>query len=168
MMVIVHIVIHGISLGLSPADAANVLAIYGIVGIVSVNLMGFSGDKFGNRPTFAVSYLLLAIAFFWLLAARETWQLHLFGAILGLSYGGMQVLFSPLVAELFGLKAHGVILGAAAIGGSLGAASGPLFAGYMFDMTNSYMLTFNICAALAVVAFALTLLLGGWRRRKDK
>ena len=53
VIVFVHIIIHAIGIGLSPAEAANVLAAYGIVCIVTVNVMGFSGDKFGNRPTFA-------------------------------------------------------------------------------------------------------------------
>jgi MFS family permease len=144
-----------------------VLAVYGIVCIITVNLMGFSGDRFGNRPTFALSYLLLAVAFFWILAAKDAWQMYVFAIILGLSYGGMQVLFSPLVAELFGLKSHGVILGAVAIGGSLGAASGPIFAGYTFDITGSYTLAFTVCAILGVVALVLTLLLGGWRRTRS-
>jgi len=162
--VVVHIVIHAIGLGITPASAANVLAICGAVSIASVNIMGIAGDRFGNRPTSAISFLLMAIAFFWLLAARETWQLYLFALILGLAYGGMQVLFSPLIAELFGLKAHGVILGAAAFGGSVGGALGPLLAGYMFDKTGSYSLAFIICAALAIVAVVLTLLLRGRAR----
>jgi MFS family permease len=70
----------------------------------------------------------------------------------------LQVLFSPLVAEVFGLKAHGVILGAAAFGGSIGATLGPLLAGYMFDITGSYSLVFIICAALSIIAVVLALL----------
>jgi MFS family permease len=159
IMVMVHVVIHAIDLGIAPASAANILAIYGVVSIASVNIMGMSGDRFGNRPTFAISFLLMAISFIWLLVANETWELYLFAVILGLAYGGIQVLFSPLVADLFGLKAHGVILGTAALVGSVGAALGPLLAGYMFDETGSYSLTFIICAALAIIAVVLTLLL---------
>jgi MFS family permease len=159
LVVIVHVVIHAIDLGIAPASAANILAIYGVVSIASVNIMGMSGDRFGNRPTFAISFLLMAISFIWLLVANETWELYLFAVILGLAFGGMQVLFSPLVADLFGLKAHGVILGTAALVGSVGAALGPLLAGYMFDETGSYSLTFIICAALAIIAVVLTLLL---------
>jgi MFS family permease len=159
VMVLVHIVIHAIGLGATPINAANVVAIYGVVSIISVNLMGMSGDRFGNKPTFAVSFLLMAIAFFWLLAARETWQLYIFAIILGIAWGGMQVLFSPLVAELFGLKAHSVILAAAATGGSIGAAIGPLLAGYMFDTTGSYSLTFFIGIIISIIAVILTLLI---------
>ena len=158
ILFLVHIVIHAIDLGTTPANAANVLAIYGVVGIASVNIMGMAGDRFGTRLTSAISFALMAISFLWLLAARETWELYLFAVILGLSWGGMQVLFSPLVAEVFGLKAHGVILGAAAFGGSVGATLGPLLAGYMFDKTGSYSLVFIICAALSIIAVVLALL----------
>ncbi len=159
VMVLVHIIIHAIGLGTTPINAANIVAVYGIVSIISVNVMGMSGDKFGNKPTFAISFLFMAIAFFCLLVASETWQLYVFAVILGLAYGGMQVLFSPLVAELFGLKAHSVILAAAATGGSIGAALGPLLAGYMFDTTGSYSLTFLIGAIISLIAIVLTLLL---------
>jgi MFS family permease len=159
LLVMVHIVIHGIDMGLTPANAANILAIYGIVSIVSFNLMGISGDRFGNRRTLAICFLLLAISFSWLLVAKEAWQLYLFAVILALSYGGTQVLFSPLVAELFGLKSHGAILGVASFGGAIGAASGPLFAGYIFDKTGSYSIAFIVCIAVAILAIVLTLLL---------
>jgi MFS family permease len=159
MLALVHIVIHAIDLGTTPASAANIVAIYGVVGIASVNVMGMSGDRFGNRLTFAISFLLMAIAFFWVLAARETWQLCLFAVILAVAYGGMQVLFSPLVAELFGLKAHGVILATVAFGGYIGATLGPFLGGFIFDETGGYNLAFIICAAIAVIAIILTLLL---------
>jgi MFS family permease len=159
LVALIHIVIHAIDLGITPASSANILAIFGVVCIASLNLMGMSGDRFGNRPTFAVSFLLMAISFFWLLVARETWQLYLFGVILGLAYSGMQVLFSPLLAELFGLKAHGVILAAAAFVGCIGATLGPFLGGYIFDETGSYRLVFITCGVLAIVAVALTLLL---------
>ncbi len=168
ILFLVHIVIHAIDLGTTPANAANILAIYGVVGIASVNLMGTAGDRFGNRLTSAISFSLMAISFFWLLAAKETWQLYLFAVVLGLGWGGMQVLFSPLVAELFGLKAHGVILGAAAFGGSIGATLGPLAAGYMFDKTHSYSLVFIICAVLSIIAVGLTLLLRVGVKRQNQ
>lgn len=159
VLVLVHIVIHGIDMGLTPANAANVLAIYGVVSIICIYLMGISGDRFGNKRTFVICFLLLAISFSWLLIAGNLWQFFVFAIILGIAYSGMQVLFSPLVAELFGLKSHGMILGIASVGGAIGAASGPLLAGYIFDETGSYRIAFMICIAVAIIAFVLTLLL---------
>jgi MFS family permease len=141
LVVLVHIVIHGIDMGLTPASAANILAIYGITCIASVNIMGMSGDKFGNRRTLAICFLLLAISFSWLLVAKEAWQLYLFAVILAFGYGGMLVLFSPLVAELFGLKS-------------------------IFDKAGSYTMAFIICIAVAILAIVLTLLLRALPRKE--
>ena len=77
----------------------------------------------------------------------------------GFAYGGMQVLFSPLVAELFGTRSHGVILATGALVGSVGAAIGPIIAGYIFDAFGSYTVAFVLCAMLAVTGLASTLLL---------
>ena len=90
---------------------------------------------------------------------EEVWVLYLFVGVLGFACGGMQVLFSPIVAELFGLKSHGVILATAGFIGGVGSAIGAAMAGYIFDVTSSYSLAFIICAILAVVAFILALLL---------
>jgi MFS family permease len=165
LVVLVHIVIHGIDMGLTPANAANILAIYGIVNVVSLNLMGISGDRFGNRRTFAICFLLMAISFSWLLVASKMWQFFIFAIILALSCG-TQVLFSPLVAEVFGLKSHGVILGIANVCGSIGAAGGPLLAGYMFDKSGSYSIAFIVCIAVAVIAVVFTLLLRALPRKE--
>jgi len=79
--------------------------------------------------------------------------------VFGFSYGGMQVLFSPLVAEQFGTRSHGVILATVACAGSIGAAIGPIVAGYIFDALGSYSIAFFICAVLAFAGLLSTLLL---------
>jgi MFS family permease len=77
----------------------------------------------------------------------------------------MQVLFSPLVAELFGTRSHGVILAAGALVGSIGAAIGPIVAGYLFDAFGSYTIAFIICAMLAFTGLVSTFLLQRRPRR---
>jgi len=159
LIVTVHIVIHATGIGISAANAANILAIVGAFSIVGMNIMGMAGDKFGNKLAFVTSFVLMAIAFLWLLLAGETWMFYLFAVVFGFAYGGMQVLFSPMVAELFGLSSHGVILATASFTGAVGAAVGSALAGHIFDITNSYSLAFLICVIIAIVGFVLTLLL---------
>ncbi|MFC1980393.1 MFS transporter [Chloroflexota bacterium] len=162
--VMVHIVIQATGIGVSVANAANILAIVGALSIVGMNTMGMAGDKFGNKSAFVVSFLVMTLAFLWVLLARETWMFYLFAAVFGFAYGGMQVLFSPMMAELFGLRSHGIILATAAFAGGVGAAVGPVLSGYIFDVTSSYSLAFIICAILSAIAFILTLLLRPPRR----
>ncbi|MBA7576222.1 hypothetical protein ES708_18061 [subsurface metagenome] len=84
---------------------------------------------------------------------------YLFASFFGFAYGSIAVLQSPLVAELFGLRSHGMIFGAITFSITIGGAIGPVLAGYIFDVTGSYNLAVIICIVLILVAWILTLLL---------
>ncbi len=86
-------------------------------------------------------------------------MLCLFAAIFGFGYGGFIALMSPLVAELFGLSSHGIIFGVVNFSAVIGETVGPLLAGHMFDITNSYNVAFLVCATLSIIAITLAMLL---------
>ena len=117
--------------------------------------MGSVGDRIGNKSAMIISFALMSAALFWLLVAREVWMLYLFAIIFGFGYGGQAALMSPVVAELFGLRAHGVILGTTVFSVTMGGAIGPLLAGYIFDITSSYHLAFLVCVAVSVLGLIL-------------
>ena len=153
--IMVHIVPHAIDMGISPAGAASILTIIGGLGIAGRVIMGSSGDRIGNKLAFIICFILLAITLSWVMAAKELWMLYLFAVVFGFAYGGHVPLGSPLIAELFGLREHGVILGATVFCGAIGGAIGPLLAGHIFDITSSYYLAFLVCAAISVVGLIL-------------
>jgi len=153
-----HIVIHATGMGISLASAANILVIGGAASIPGAVILGSTGDKIGHKPALAISCGLMLIALLWLLIAKELWMLYLFAVIYGLAYGGVFALISPVIAGLFGLRAIGVILGFNNFIGMIGEASGPVMAGYIFDVTGSYNLAFLICAVFSSIALILALL----------
>ncbi len=155
----VHIAPHATDLGLSTASAANILAIIGGTSIVGRIIFGSFGDRIGNEKAYMVGFALMAVALFWLVPARQAWILYLFAAVYGFAMGGCTALIAPLVAGLFGLKSHGLILGVVSIGFTIGAAAGPFLAGYVFDVTGTYQVAFLVSAALAVTGIILTTLL---------
>jgi MFS family permease len=157
--VMAHIVPHATDLGISYITAANILTTIGGLSIAGRVVLGNAADRFGNRQVFIIGFILLASALFWLVPAKEVWGLYLFAVVFGFAFG-CAVSESPLVAELFGLSSHGLILGVInCIGFTFGAAVGPFIAGYIFDINNSYQLAFTICAAMSVVGLILTVLL---------
>ncbi len=164
--VTVHIVIHAMSMGVTALNGARLLSVFGVFLIVGFNTVGTTADRVSNRFGFIISYALMVIAFILVLSTDEIWLLYLFMAILGFACGGMQVIFSPIIAELFGLKSHGVILASAGLVGGFGSAVGAAMAGYIFDVTGGYRLAFTICAVLAAVAFTLVLLLKPLKSRE--
>jgi len=157
--IIVHIVPHATELGVSTVSAANILATIGGLNIVGRVVLGGAGDRIGNRQVFIIGFILMAAALFWLVPATEAWMLYLFAAIFGFAHGGCAVSSAPLVAALFGLSSHGLIMGFVGLSYTSGAALGPFLAGYIFDITSSYQLAFLVCGAIAVVGLILAALL---------
>jgi len=83
----------------------------------------------------------------------------LFAVIYGIAHGGYFTTMSPIVAEFFGLNAHGVLFGIVAFSGTIGGAIGPILAGYIFDVTAGYDLAFWLCTLMSASGLLLLLLL---------
>ncbi len=160
----VHIVSHATDLGISAILAANILAIIGGLSIGGRIGMGSAGDRIGNKLAFIIIFILASVALFWLQVAQELWMLYLFAVVFGFAYGGQAALMSPIIAELFGLRAHGAVLGMLLFVTLIGGALGPLVTGRIFDVTDSYYLAFSICAGLMVIGLILVSLLKPPRR----
>jgi len=155
----VHIAPHVTDLGFSLAIAANVLAIASGVGIVGRIGMGRLTDLIGSKRAFMVGFIVMAVGLIWVMGAKETWALYLFAAIFGFSWGALAVTRMPLLAEVFGLGSLGTILGIVEFGAQTGAITGPFLAGWLFDITGEYMVTFVVTAVVAVIGLVLTMFL---------
>ena len=66
-------------------------------------------------------------------------------------------MYSHFVAELFGLRAHGAILGIVGFCIGLGSAIGPVFTGYVYDLVGRYTIPFAICGVVAAISGLLIL-----------
>jgi MFS family permease len=157
--ILVHIAPHATDLEFSATTAANILAVAGGGGVIGMLVLGWAADRIGNRQVFILGFALMAAALFWLISATEAWALYLFAAVFGFAAMGCAVSESPLVAELFGLRSHGLILGVINMGFCIGAALGPFLAGYIFDVTGSYSVAFLVCAAVSVAGLILSAVL---------
>jgi MFS family permease len=156
LAIVVHIIPHATDSGISVSTAANILASIGGFGIVGRLVLGGVADRIGIKRVLVMGLILMSVSLLWLLQSGELWEFYLFAIIFGLSSGGISTLGSPLVAELFGLKSHGLIYGVSDLGFTSGVAMGPLVTGYIFDSTGVYTLAFLVCAGLGIVAIILT------------
>jgi len=159
LAIMVHIVPHITELGISATSAANIFIAIGGLSIIGRIVIGGISDRMGNRSALIICFTLTTAALAWLLVAEEMWMFYLFAAVFGFAYGGLVAVQSPLVAELFGLSSHGVILGAIVFSNTIGGTVGPVLVGYIFDITGSYQSGFLICAVLGVIGLILVLLL---------
>ncbi len=157
--VMVHIAAHAVKLGASEVVAASTLAVIGGVSIIGRPAVGAFADRAGGKWAMIVCFTLLAVNFLWLTVTQEVWAIFLFAAIFGFAYGGISALFSPIIAERFGLSSHGVIFGISLFCGHIGGAIGPFIAGHICDVTDSYQIAFLVCVAVGILGIILASLL---------
>ncbi len=155
-VILVHIVPYAIEMRISAERAATILSTLGGVSIASRVILGSAADRIGTRLSFSIAFTLAAVALFWLMPSNALWMLYLFAVIYGSAYGGESALRPLMVADLFGLRSHGITHGVVLLNLAIGGAIGPVLAGRISDTYGSYSLIFKICAALGIIALILT------------
>jgi len=156
--VIVHLVPHALYIGINSSTAANILAVSGGVAIIGRLGLGAVSRRISNKAVCIIGFPLMAISSFGFIFTEDVGILFLLSALFGFGFG-LGVIISPFVAEIFGLKSHGAILGIIVLGYSTGSAVGPLLAGNIFDIYNSYQLAFILNAAIACIGLLLSFLI---------
>ncbi len=76
---------------------------------------------------------------------------------MGLSFGSWVPAMSMLTSVNFGMVAYGSILGMMTFVNMLGGAIGPVVAGYIYDVNQSYRPAFILCIALVSITIVGTL-----------
>jgi sugar phosphate permease len=153
MAVIVHqIPFFTGSVGLSAGAAAASVTGMTLVSVGGRFGFGYVSDFIDKRFVMAGAYALLALAVLLFAAIHQPWQIFLVLPLFGLGWGGIIPVRPALQAELFGLRAFGAIQGLVFTIATFGGLIGPVFAGWMYDQTESYRLAFVILAAAAFLA----------------
>lgn len=160
LSVMLHVVPHAIDIGIPSTAAAGILSTIGGVSMVGRFFIGNTIDRIGNRRSMTLCFVLLIIVLLWLQLSKELWMLYLFAAVYGFTHGGLFTVISPIVAEYFGLRSHGLLFGMAVFAGTVGGFIGPIFAGFIFDLTASYRVAFWGCLCAAAIGLGLILSLG--------
>ena len=151
----VHIVAHGMDMGMTATYAATVLSSIGAVSIAGRLFIGTAVDRIGGRRGMLICFSLLLLSLLWLRSADAPWMLFVFAAIYGFAHGGFFTVVSPTVAEYFGMASHGALFGVILFFGTIGGAFGPLLAGRVFDTSGSYDLAFIALATMALIGLLL-------------
>jgi MFS family permease len=162
----VHIVPHAIELGIPALKASNLIATIGGLGILGKVFWGKIGDIIGNRQILIIGFIFVLVSSSGLVKVETGWALFLMAGVFGFGYGGITVSHSPIIAELFGIKSHGLIFGVFDISVMVGAAIGPWLTGFIFDLTGVYRLAFLLSSVVNFSGIILGIFLKTKRGRK--
>lgn len=165
MAIIVHqIPFFTSSVGLSEGAAAASVTAMTLMSLVGRFGFGYVADLVDKRFVMAGAYALLALAVLLFATIYDPWQIFLVLPLFSLGFGGIIPVRPAFQAEVFGLRNFGAIQGLMFTIATLGGLIGPVFAGWVYDQTESYRLSFVVLAAVGFLAAPMILTL----RRPDQ
>jgi MFS family permease len=142
-------------------------ALVGIIGVASVVgrvALGAVADRFGRVRTLQASFAVLAAAFtFWLghIAFGGPFAvLVAFAVVLGVGYGGWIALQPAVIADAFGVRGLGRLVGLVYTGAGIGALAGVPVAGALVDATGGHGWAAGAAGLCGIAAFAAAIPLG--------
>jgi MFS family permease len=148
---VLHLVAYLIDLGYKSGSAA--LAVSAAFGFSSIGkiLMGLIADRVTGRIALGVNFIAQAFSLFLALYVIHTEVLVMFVVLFGLTVGSALGLVPMMIAESLGVRRFGSISGLVSLANTLGAAIGPVAAGWIHDFTGSYTDAFEIFIVLNIL-----------------
>ncbi len=153
-----HLAAYYSDLRIDPTLAAGAVSLYAFTGAVANGLWGFLAERVSARSLNLATLLLSAAGAVLLLQVRSPLEAYLFAAIFGLSGRGETSLMQILVAQYFGRRSYGAIIGVTTFFQMAGVGLGPLVAAASFDLSGTYQGIFIFFMALYVLSAVLIFL----------
>jgi len=155
------IVVHQIpaltATGFSTESAALAVTLMTLISLSGRLGFGWLADFRDKRLVLAGAFALQTLGMLLFAAVHVWWHLIPFLLLYAPGYGGNISVRPALQAEYFGRRALGSIMGLTFFITSLGNVLGPVFVGWMYDVTDSYRLAFVITAVASLAAIPLVL-----------
>jgi MFS family permease len=151
-LVATHLVPFVTDYGVSPTAAANMLALYGLMGLGGILIAGPISDLIGNKIPIAVTFVLRMLLFVLILKYRTIFSFYIFAAGFGFTWLVTAPLTTTLVGRLYGFAHVGAISGFITTVHHLGGGFWAYMGGLTFDKTGSYQIIFIFSTVLAAIA----------------
>ena len=154
----IHTIAAIMDKGFSLAIGAMYLTIFGICSSISRMFFGVVSERVPIRYTTAVMFAGSGVGVMILMGASTLTMIIVFSVVYGTMRGPFSTLNPIIWADYFGSASLATIRGTLApiqIGAS---ATGPLMAGFMFDLSGSYRLPFSIFVVFYVAAAVVVLM----------
>ena len=149
-----HLVPKLTDMGMSLSGAGIIVLIYTLFALPTQFIAGYLADRLPKPQLIFVFISLQAIAILIIAVASHMMLALVFAVLYGIGFGGRIPLLTAIRGEYFGRKAFATIMGISQMPNNIGMIFAPLFAGFMFDKTGTYLVPFGI--------FGILNLLGGF------
>ena len=148
----VHFVPIFVWKGLGQQMGANMVALIAFIATPLILVAAWMGDRWSKPLILLSGQLSVALAALILVYANSTWPYYLFVVLFAFSANTSPVNYS-ILGDYYGRTAFATLRGALNLTNMIGVAT-PVFAGWIFDNTQSYtaaLLTFSALAGSAAL-----------------
>ncbi len=167
---IAHLVPYAEDRGIPPQAAALLLSLLGLGSALGRFTIGAAADRIGRWRGLGLSFGGVGASCLLWLTGDGMIILGIFAVLVGVCWGGSVALAPSVMADYFGTRAVSGIIGVLYVGVGFGALVGPITAGLVFDLWQSY--TVAIIYSIITPIFAAAAVLSTesperWQRRRE-
>ena len=152
-----HLVPKLTDTGMSLTAAASVHTTYTIIALPAQFISGYFADRLPKTLMIAFFMFVQGIGIFIIALFDSVMMAYVFAVLYGIGFGGRSPLTTAIRGEYFGRKAFATIMGISQFPMNIAMIFAPLYAGYMFDTTGTYIVPFTTFAVLTLAGGVLML-----------
>jgi MFS family permease len=156
-LMMTHTVIFATDIGYSAMIGASFLSVQGGLNLVGVLLTGQMSDNMSRNRVLALTHLFRSLSFLALISAallsgNSLWLLYLAMALFGFGWYTTAPLSAGLIADLFGYRQMGTLLGIILSAHMIGMAIGTYAGGITYQLTGGYFPIFLFQGVIELLA----------------
>lgn len=148
----VHLVPFATDHQVTPGHAVMLLGMIGVGSTAGRFFLGSIADRVGRDVFLVAMYVGMAMTLAIWAFAGSFWSLTAFALLFGVFYGGWVAILPAVVTDHFGSRQVGGIIGLLYTSVAIGTLLGPTAAGFVFDVSHSYIVPIAISAVANLIA----------------
>ena len=150
--VLANLAFFASDIGASRDQAAWLISLYALVGIVCSPLIGRFCDTLDIRLVFSGLLITNILALILFREAGTYRDLMTATALVAISGGGLMPFWGALIGRLFALKQYGTVMGAMTLFTVGASSAAPILSGVLFDATGNYQAMLMALTVLMAIA----------------
>ncbi len=143
--------------GMSEAASAYLVSLFAFLSIPTALTLGWMGDRWNKALLSSVCITPTIAAMTGMIFSQGSAVLYFFPIAFALTMGTAPLNWA-LIGDFFGRERYATLRGIMGIGYGTAAFCSPVYAGWVYDRTESYnlvLITFSVVLAIAAIFFAL-------------
>ena len=161
----VLVVAIAVDRGLSLGVAAGVLAVQHGIGVFARGAVPVIAERWGCRSVWIAGMSLQAFPLLIILFAHDAWAFYVFAILFGVGQSCEVPTFPIANRQYYGNVPQGSLYGWQNIGNGLGMGMAPVFAGILWDITDTYAAPLIMSLGFSLMGLFFALLLPSPRSR---